>query len=415
MKVYLNILKESLRFALHALRVNRLRTFLSLLGVTIGIFAIVSVLTLVQSLENSIRGSIESLGDNVVFVQKWPWTFGSDYPWWKYINRPHPNLKELEFVKKKSKVSAASCLVIGTNADAEYKGNALEAIELIGVTHDYNRVKDLQLAKGRYFTDLESSGGKPYCIIGADIATVLFGETSPLHKTIEVKNQRMKVIGVFELEGSSFLGNSQDQQVYIPIAYAKKFTDITSPRVNPFLMVKAKPGVTNSELIDELTGILRAKRRLKPKADQTFALNQTSMLTNTFESVFVMLTFVGWILGGFSVLVGGFSIANIMFVSVKERTPVIGIQKSLGAKSSFILYQFLAESIFLCLLGGLLGLLLIFMGALLINTFTNFYVVFSLTNSVIGISISIAIGLVSGVLPALRAARMDPVEAIRAN
>lgn len=416
MKLYITLLRESLLFALQALRVNRLRTVLSLLGVTIGIFAIISVFTLVDSLENSIKGSIESLGDNVIFVQKWPWTFGQDYPWWKYVNRPMPDLDELAFIEKKSKYAQAACFMIGQLGTAEYKKNAFENIELAAVSYDYHRVKDLQLAAGRYFTFSESEGGRPYCIIGYDIAAVLFGEGgNPIGKTIEVKRQRMKIIGVFNREGESFLGNSQDQQIYIPINFARKFTDINSPRVNPFIMVKALPGISNRQLIDELTGIMRGVRRLKPKADDNFALNQTSMLTNTFGKLFDVLGIVGGIIGGFSILVGGFSIANIMFVSVKERTGLIGIQKSLGAKNFFILFQFLSEAIFLCVMGGLFGLIIIYLLTLAINATGSFYVTLSSTNIFIGLSLSVLIGTISGIWPAFKASQLDPVEAIRMN
>ncbi len=415
MKLYITLLRESLVFALQALRVNRLRTVLSLLGVTIGIFAIISVYTLVDSLENNIKGSIESLGDNVIFVQKWPWTFGQDYPWWRYINRPLPDLDELHAIQKKSKYAQAACFMIGQSATAEYMDNAFEDIELAAISYDYNRVKDLQLSRGRYFTISESEGGRPYCMIGSDIADVLFGMVNPVGKTIEVKRQKMKVIGVFTREGESFLGNSQDQQIYIPINFARKFTDISSSRVNPFIMVKALPGISNSQLIDELTGIMRSMRRLKPKSDDNFALNQTSMLTNTFGKLFDVLGIAGSIIGFFSILVGGFSIANIMFVSVKERTGLIGIQKSLGAKNYFILFQFLSEAIFLCLLGGLIGLLVIYLLTVAINASTTFFVVLTLQNTLIGLGISIGIGTISGIWPAFSASRLDPVEAIRMN
>ena len=415
MNFYITLLRESLLFALQALRVNRLRTVLSLLGVTIGIFAIISVFTLVDSLENSIKGSIESLGDNVVFVQKWPWTFGQDYPWWKFINRPLPDLDELGAIQKKSKYAQAACFMIGQSATAEYKENAFEAIELAAVSYEYYRVKDLQLASGRYFTISESEGGRPYCIIGADIAGVLFGGGNPIGKSIEVKRQKMKIIGVFQREGESFLGNSQDQQIFIPINFARKFTDISSPRVNPFIMVKALPNVSNQQLIDELTGVMRGMRKLKPKADDSFALNQTSMLTNTFAKLFDVLGIAGGIIGLFSILVGGFSIANIMFVSVKERTGLIGIQKSLGAKNFFILFQFLSEAVFLCLMGGLFGLLIIFSLTLIVNATGKFYLSLSSDNIILGLSLSAAIGTISGIWPAYIASRLDPVEAIRMN
>ncbi|UTW64672.1 ABC transporter permease [bacterium SCSIO 12741] len=411
----ITFIKEGLRFALQALRANLLRTLLSLLGVTIGVFAIVFVMTLVSSLEKGIQGSIESLGDNVIFVQKWPWTFGQNYPWWKYINRPVVQPDELEYINRKSKMAQATCYMASARANATYRGNAFEDVDLVAASHDYDRVKELKLAAGRYFTYSESKSGKPLCIIGVDVAGVLYGNPNAVGKTIEVNKRSMQVIGVLEREGESFLGNSSDQQIFVPLNYARSFLDIRSEQTNPMILVKAKPKVANQELIDELTGIMRAVRRQKPKQDDNFALNQTSMLTNTFSSVFDVINIAGIIIGLFSVLVGGFSIANIMFVSVKERTNIIGIQKALGARQSFILFQFLTESVVLCLLGGTIGILIVGGLALLMNAFADFSLVLTLGNLVFGVSVSVGIGLVSGILPALAAARMDPVEAIRSN
>lgn len=370
---------------------------------------------MVDSLERNVRGSIESLGDNVIFVQKWPWTFGSDYPWWKYMNRPVTQLKELDFIDRKSKLAEASCFMASRVANAEYKSNAFEQIELVAVSHNYNRVKELQLAAGRYFSLPESKSGKPYCIIGNDIAAVLFRGSNPIGKRIKVANERMTIIGVLNREGESFLGNSADQQVFIPINFAKSFTDIRSEKLNPFVMVKAKPGVSNLQLMEELTGLMRAIRRLKPVAEDNFALNQTSMLTNSFGQLFSIMNIAGTVIGMFSILVGGFGIANIMFVSVKERINIIGIQKALGAKNSFILFQFLSEAVILCLFGGLIGIGLIFVITSIVQYTLDFNVTLSMANVGIGIGISVAIGLISGIWPAQSAAQMDPVEAIRAK
>ncbi len=415
MNLKITFIKEGLRFAFQALRANLLRTLLSLLGVTIGVFAIVLVMTLVSSLEKGIQGSIESLGNNVIFVQKWPWTFGSDYPWWKYLNRPVVSPDELEYIDRKSKLAQASCYMASARANASYKDNAFDDVDLVAASHDYDRVKELKLSSGRYFTYNESKSGKPLCIIGIDVAGVLYGNPNAVGKTIQVDKRSMQVIGVLEREGESFLGNSSDQQVFVPLNYARTFLDVRSEQTNPMILVRARPEIKNNELIDELTGIMRSVRRQKPKEDDNFALNQTSMLTNTFSSVFDVINLAGIIIGLFSVLVGGFSIANIMFVSVRERTNIIGIQKALGARQSFILFQFLTESVVLCLLGGTIGLVLVGGLAVLMNTFFDFELVLTFGNLIFGVSISVAIGLISGILPALSAARMDPVEAIRSN
>lgn len=414
-KLYLTLLYESLRFAMHALRVNKLRTALSVLGVTVGIFAIISVFTMVDSLEGNVRGSIESLGDNVVFVQKWPWTFGSDYPWWKYLNRPVPNVREKDFVERKSKKAAAVCFLASTSVNATYKKNALESISLTAVSYEYNRVKEFELHVGRYFSANESAAGKAVCLVGYDVAGVLFGNPSIVGRHIKIDGRKVLVIGVFKREGDSFLGESVDLQVFIPVKFASNFMDIRSQQHNPFLMVRAKPEVTNRELIDELTGIMRSVRKLKPKAEENFALNQISMLINTFGQLFNVINWAGAIIGMFSILVGGFGIANIMFVSVKERTRLIGIQKSLGAKNTFILFQFLSEAVMLCIIGGLLGLGLLWLIVFGIQKGLDFNVFLSWQNVLLGIGISAAIGLISGIWPAKAASNLDPVEAIRSN
>ncbi len=411
----ITLLFESLRFALHALRVNKLRTALSVLGVTVGIFAIISVFTMVDSLEGNIRGSIESLGDNVVFVQKWPWTFGSDYPWWKYMNRPVPSVREKEFIEKKSKKAAAVCFLASTSINATYKQNSLESISLSAVSYEYNRVKDFELHAGRYFSANEAATGKAVCLVGYDVAGVLFGNPSIVGRQIKIEGRKVLVIGVFQREGDSFLGESVDLQIFIPTNFASNFMDIRSQQHNPFLMVKAKPDVTNRELIDELTGIMRSVRRLKPKAEENFALNQISMLINTFAQLFSVINWAGIIIGMFSILVGGFGIANIMFVSVKERTRLIGIQKSLGAKNTFILFQFLSEAIILCIIGGLIGLGFLWVIVIGIQKGLDFEVFLSWKNVFLGLGISASIGLISGIWPAKSASELDPVEAIRSS
>ncbi|MEW6468530.1 MAG: ABC transporter permease [Bacteroidota bacterium] len=413
--LFLTLLKESILFALNALKVNRLRTFLSLLGITIGIFAIISVFTVVDSLEKNMRDSIKSLGDNVVFVQKWPWTFGPDYPWWKYMNRPVPDVKELQEIQRRSRKSETAAFLISFQRTVKRRNSSVEGASIVAVSHDYSKVQTLNIANGRYFTESESAGGRAICVIGATIAEGLFPNEDPVGKDIKVRGLKIRVIGVLKKQGESILGNNQDGQVIIPVNYVRNLVDIRDERFEPMIMVKARPGVTNDELIDELTGIMRQLRKLKPMADDNFALNQTSLISTQFDSLFDVIGTAGWIIGGFSILVGGFGIANIMFVSVKERTSQIGIQKSLGAKNYFILMQFLAESVFLCLIGGGLGLIIIYAGTLMVGDSFGMEIALSLPNVILGLTISALIGIVSGFVPAYSASQLDPVEAIRAN
>lgn len=414
--VFLSIIKESIFFAFQSLYSNKLRTFLSLLGITIGIFAIIVVFTIVDSLESNIRGSIESLGENVVFVQKWPWSFGPDYPWWKYMNRPVPKYDELFDIQEKTRAAEAVAFRIGGRRIVKHKSNIIENAIITGCSYEFSKIKSFEISDGRYFTENEVNSGYNVAIIGSKIAEGLFPDNKfPVGSEVKIAGKKAYVIGVFKKEGESMLGGSMDNQVVVPFHFAKLILDVKSENSDPYIAVKARPGVSNAELIDELTGVMRGIRRLKPMAEDDFALNETNLLSKNFDALFEIIGIAGWIIGGFSILVGGFGIANIMFVSVKERTSIIGIQKSLGAKNYFILLQFLCESVFLSLIGGVLGLLLTYLITLAARGNIDMEITLSNSNIILGLTISVLIGIISGFVPAYSASQLDPVEAIRSN
>lgn len=411
----LKLIKESLFFALDAIRVNKLRTVLSLLGITIGIFAIISVFTVIDAMEKGIKDSIASLGDNVIFVQKWPWGFDADYPWWKYLNRPVPTLNEKELIQKQSLAAKEAVFMANTSKTIKYKNNSIENVTVTIVSENYHAVRDFEIEKGRYFSNFDEKNGNPVVIIGHQIAKNLFGQITPVGKDIKIFGRKVQVIGVFKKEGESNFGNSMDKVVTIPVNYARGIVDINNERYGPVIMVKAKSNISNLKLNDELRGIMRGIRKLKPREESNFALNESSLISKGVEPIFSALGMAGWIIGGFSILVGGFGIANIMFVSVKERTTIIGIQKALGAKQYFILLQFLFEAIILCLIGGIAGLLIILLGTVILSNLSPMDLSLTQYNILKGIIISVSIGLISGFLPALSASRLNPVVAIRAN
>lgn len=411
--ILLRIFLESFRFAWHAIVSNKLRTFLSLLGVTIGILAVITVFTIVDSLEKNVRDSINKLGSDVIYIQKWPWGASDDgeYKWWDFMSRPEVEIGEMKELAAKSKKAEAIAFMISANRTLKYLNNSVEGVGVLAVSYDWKSIRSFDLAYGRYFTEQEIDGAKNYVILGHTIALSLLNNLDNVGEVIKIKGEKATVIGVFSKEGEDITGNSLDDAVVVPVTFGYKL--MNKRWSNPTIIAKAKTDVSNEELRYELTGVMRSLRRLKPKMSDNFAMNEISLISSQLDSVFSVIGLAGWIIGGFSILVGGFGIANIMFVSVKERTKQIGIQKSLGAKNSFILYQFLFESIFLCLIGGILGLTLVFLLTQFVSNFFDFSIDLTLENIALGLSVSAIIGIISGIVPALSASKLDPVEAIR--
>ena len=411
MLLILKLIRESYLFAFQAIIVNKVRTILSLSGITIGIFSVISVLTVFDSLENSIRDSLSELGNDVLFIQKWPWSMGGEYPWWKYMNRPQPTVAEMEELQRRSTASEAVCFMFQANRTVKHQNNSYNDVEILCISHDYEKVFSVDISDGRYFTRIESQGGRNVAFIGAKIAENLFPNSDPIGKNIKVFGAKASVIGVLSQQGDGSFGNSTDEQIYIPVNFARNY--INTRNTGTTIMVKAKPNISNTELKDQLTGIMRSLRKIRPGDENNFALNEVSVINQGLQAFFSGLAAIGWIIGAFSLLVGGFGIANIMFVSVRERTNIIGIQKAIGAKNYFILLEFLFEAVFLSLIGGIIGLVLIFFGTLAFQSQMSFDLILTQHNIVIGIGISTLIGLVSGFVPAWVASRLDPVDAIR--
>jgi len=411
--IILKLLYESLLFAINALVVNKVRTVLSLLGITIGIFSIISVFTVFDSMEHSIKSEINSLGSNVLFIQKWPWAMGSDYPWWKYYQRPEPKVKEMEEIKKRSISVQQTAFMFRVSRNVYFNNNSMENIPIVAVSQEYNEVMPFDLQEGRYFTVIESHSGNNIALIGAKVAEKLFQGLDPIGRKIKIFGRKLDIIGVIKKQGEDIFGNSKDNWVMIPVNYARNVLDVRN--IQSTIIVVAKPNISNEQMKDELTGIMRSIRKLPPRADDSFALNETDIISKGFDELFAVISLVGWIIGGFSLLVGGFGIANIMFVSVRERTNQIGIQKSLGAKNYFILVQFLFEAVFLSVMGGIVGLLIVYLLTFIVSSLFSFDLILTYGNVMLGLLVSAFIGLLSGFVPSWAAARLDPVEAMRQN
>jgi putative ABC transport system permease protein len=414
--IFLKLFRESFLFAYDALRQNKLRTLLSLLGVTIGIFTIIAVFSAVDTLRDNLQKSVNKLGSNSIYIEKWPWIGDDNFPWWKYMQRPVSKIKDFRELQSRSQTAQAISYEISISGRAiKYKSNTVDGATIFGATQDHNKTWNFDFEEGRYFTDIESRTGAPVAILGHEIYDNLFPGVSAIGKQIKVMGKYVTIIGVFAKEGEDMLGLSNDKQVLIPLNFARTVLDVQNEKYNPSIVVKGKDGVPLEEVEGELKGMMRSIRSLRPGEDDNFSLNKVSLLSDQLDILFAVVNIAGAIIGLFSILVGGFGIANIMFVSVKERTNIIGIQKSLGAKNYFILLQFLIESVLLCLLGGLIGLLLVYGGTFVVKWAWDVTIVLYLENIIIGIGTSVAIGVVSGIIPAYSASKLDPVEAIRTN
>ncbi|MBL7858875.1 MAG: ABC transporter permease [Cyclobacteriaceae bacterium] len=412
---------ESFRFAWRALKSNLLRTILSLLGVTVGIFAIVAVLTIVDSLEKNIKDSLSFLGSGVIYVGKWPFPGqGEEFKWWEYWNRPNPSYNEFKFLQSTLKNSSNIAVFADRGGQViKRESNSIGQVQLIGGSQNYDQLFEINVELGRYMTLDEIEGGRNVAVLGFEVAQALFpnGEEA-IGKHVKIRNLRYVVVGVIKREGQSFLGKTtNDFNVIIPYQSFRKLFQTGSGRWNELGSDIGVKGVESDiglvELENEIRGLLRVRRGLKPNEKDNFALNRPEAFMSLVSGVFDILSFAGWIIGGFSILVGGFGIANIMFVSVKERTSVIGLQKSLGAKNYFVLFQFLFEAIFLSLIGGMAGLFLVYLITFI--PMGSLVVTLTVKNIALGLGVSSAIGLVSGIVPAAMAARLDPVIAIRAT
>jgi putative ABC transport system permease protein len=413
-KMSVRLFIEGILFAVKSVVVNKLRTFLSLFGITIGIFCIISVFTVLDWMEKSVRDSINSMGSNVVYIQKFPWSFSSNLAWWDIIKWPTISYTDYQAITNRSTKAEAASFLVAKSDRIKYKNNVATDAPVAAVTDGMERVVLFEIANGRFFSPFEYSSGSNVAVLGAEVAERLFENADPIGKEISMSGgYKARVIGVLKKEGQGAITLSNvDQITLVPLNYGRNFINVRNRFVDSQMMVKAKPDVSVRELTDELTMVLRASRRLKPAEVSNFSINNSTMLSQGFDAVFKGINIGGWIIGAFAILVGGFGIANIMFVSVRERTNIIGIQKALGAKRFFILQQFLTESVLLSVAGGVLGLLMIFIGTLVVNYLYELNMYLTLSNIILAVFISGIIGIVAGYAPANAAARMNPVDAI---
>ena len=394
---------------------NKLRTFLSLFGITIGIFCIIGVLATVNSLEQNIQNEVKSLGTNTIYVDKWDYSAGGgpDYPWWKYVNRPVPKYQEVKFIKERTAGARYVAFRIKVADNVEYKDKVLSNVNIYGINGDFNNIQPIELKDGRYLSDAEFDRGSNAVVMGFEVAEKLFGSADiAVGKEVSSRGKKVRVIGVIKKQGKQMIGGWDfDQSIVMSYKFARGIMNET--KSDPLIMVQGQDNVTSKALKDDLVGTMRAIHKLTPVKEDDFALNDINDFSDAISSLFVGLNMGGWAIAALSLIVGMFGVANIMFVSVRERTSQIGLKKAVGAKRRVILAEFLLESAFLCIIGGLIGLTLVFGLTQILSQALSFPVFISTGYMVLAIVICIIVGVLAGFIPALQAAKMDPVEAIR--
>ncbi len=412
MRKTLNILRNSLRLTFQELRVNKLRTALSLTGVAFGIFCIIGVLATVNSLEQNIQREVKSLGSNTIYIDKWDYSGGPDKPMWKYRARPVMEYKEAGLIRERSSLTDELAYLMQTMGNISHGNDLITNVVVYGINESQINIQPIQFEAGRYFSPGEFNNGSPVCIIGYVNAENLFGAAErALGRQIEVKGKRVTVVGIIKKEGKNFIGWDYDNCIMLPYQLARQLYEVKFS--NPIIIVKGKKDVSPSALIDELKGIMRQVRRLSPTQEDNFSLNSVEAFSKAISQSFVTINIVGSIIGGISLIVGMFGIANIMFVTVKERTPVIGLKKAIGAKKGTILFEFLTEAALLCLMGGFFGLIFVYILTLILSGPLHFPVYISMPMLMITVVICLVVGILAGIIPASQAAKMDPVVAIR--
>ncbi|MBV9674313.1 MAG: ABC transporter permease [Verrucomicrobia bacterium] len=406
---------ESFRIAAQQLAANRTRSGLTALGVIIGIIAVTLMGTAIKGIDIGFDNSMAGFGDDVLYVEQYPWNTGADY--WQFRNRPDIKLNAADRLNQIIGSNPKSFLAVAINAPAciqtvLYGKRQISNVYTTGTTDQFSYVSSTECEKGRFLNEAESKSGRNVCVIGRDVASGLFANTAPLNKVVRIRGQEYRVIGVFAKQGS-FLGIfSWDSQVVIPlVSYIKYFK---ANQENASIRVKVKDKNRMPDAIEELRGSFRRIRGLLPEQADDFAINEQKSLRSSIEPIKTGLAIAGLFITGLALFVGAIGIMNITFVSVKERTREIGTRKALGARRRTILLQFLIEAISICLVGGALGLILSYaLFLLLTRVFHDFPIQFSPLLVVLALLVSVVTGILSGFAPAWQASRLNPVEALR--
>lgn len=391
---------------------NKLRSALSLTGIAFGIFCIIGVLAAVNSLERNIQSEVKTLGDNTIYIDKWDYSGGPDQPFWKFRARPVMKYEEADMIKMRAVLVGDISFLMQTAGGISHNDDLIQSAGVYGITEAQMNIQPIKFSDGRFFSSSEFNAGSNVCLIGFANAESLFGTTGrAVGKQIDVKGRKTTIIGVIKKEGKNFIGWDYDNCVMLPYKYCKQL--FKEENSNPILIANGKTGVRTAALSDELRGIMRQIRKLGPRQEDNFSLNSVEAFSQAITGFFSVLNVVGAIIGGISLIVGLFGIANIMFVTVKERTPVIGLKKAIGAKKGTILFEFLLEAVLLCFMGGAIGLFFVWIGTVISSRLLDFPIYISIPMLIITIIVCLTVGIIAGIFPASKAAKMDPVVAIR--
>ncbi len=409
MQIFLN----NLRAAIQGLKYNRLRNLLSVISISFGIFVIISILSVISSLQVAIRNELRALGDKVLYVQKWPSDLGPDGPWWKMIGRPEARLSEMKLLEKKLPYIRNIACLMYLSFSIRTEESVLKNVKYYGITEKYNMIQDIQLIEGRFLLQQEFDDASNTIVMGYNVAELLFGKAeSALNKEVYVKgNHRARVIGVIRKQGETLLGGlDYDNCILLGYDFMRKL--IWEKYGVPVIMVQAEENMSVSMLKEEVRGCMRSIRQLKPSQEDNFAVNDIESYSIQLEGSFNSVKTGAWAISALALFIGMFNIANVMYAIVYERIREIGLKKAIGAKRSAILSEFLVESVLLSLLGGLLGLVLVVPLAWALSYVLKFFVFVPPHLALLSAGLSITVGLLAGFLPAWRAASMNPVEAI---
>jgi len=417
MRRLFEILGSSLSLTWQEFRSHKVRTLLSLSGVAFGIFCIIGVLTMVESLQKAVQNDIKALGSNTVYIDKWEYSGGGpDYPWWKFVKRPAPKQEEMVMLRLKTASAKNIAMSIQDNSNVEIEDNIVTNINYYGVTEDFSNIQLIEIEQGRYLQQSDFDRGNNSIVMGREVAENLFGKAEKaVGQVISIKSgKKAVVVGLIKKQGKSLLGGFEyDKSIIMAYNYMKTFD--REEFSSPVIMVQAKETVPMDQMKDELLGAMRSIRKLKPTEENDFSLNDIDSFREFMDNIFGYINKGGWAIAMLSLVVGMFGVANIMFVTVRERTSQIGLKKAIGAKKRMILTEFLLESAFLCIMGGFLGLIGVFLLTLVAGAAAGFPITISTSILILAISICVTVGVLAGIIPASIAARMDPVVAIRSK